>query len=165
MKYKRVFLNNYSYFITIVTYRRIPILIDNIEILRDAFKRAKKRYNFTIDAIVILPDHMHMIITPEKSSDYPKIVSHVKRSFVYGIKNSKKSFKNMLFDNRKIKLTSSQYRRKHSGIWQERFYEHTIRDEKDYLSKLEYIYNNPVKHNLIDEPQNWQYSSFYRENT
>ena len=160
MRYRRVFLENHSYFITIVTYKRIPILIDNIDILRDAFKRAKQKYKFKIEAIVILPDHLHMIITPKNPLDYPKIISHIKRSFVYGIVNSNNKIADIL--NRKINLTSSQYKRKHSGIWQERFYEHTIRDEKDFYSKLEYIYKNPLKHNLIENPDYWKHSSFYK---
>ena len=159
MRYRRVFLENYSYFITIVTYKRVPILIENIDILRDAFKRAKRKYRFRIDAIVILPDHLHMIITPNNAFEYSKIVSHIKRSFVYGVVNKDKKVSAIV--NRKINLSTSQYKRKHSGIWQERFYEHTIRDEKDFYSKLEYIYKNPVKHNLIENPDYWEYSSFY----
>ena len=72
--YTRIFLNGYSYFLTMKTYQNNPILIQNIELLRKSFKESKSKYSFEIEAIVILPDHIHMIITPEKAEDYPHII-------------------------------------------------------------------------------------------
>ena len=57
-------------------------------------------------------------------------------------------------------LSNSSYRRKLSGIWQKRFYEHTIRDEKDWLEKISYIKYNAVKHKLVEVWDDWEYSSF-----
>ena len=59
--YKRIFLPDHYIFITMVTKCRNLILIDNIELLRNSFKTVKKKYNFEIYGIVILPDHVHMI--------------------------------------------------------------------------------------------------------
>jgi len=151
--YKRLYLDGYSYFITIVTQGRNPILIDNIVLLRDSFKRSKQRYAYYIDAIIILPDHLHMIMTPKNANDYPKIISHIKRSFVYGLDKNLK-------DTAKDKLTTSSYHRKLSGIWQKRFYEHTIRNEKDWLEKMHYIQHNAIKHGYVDNCEQWKYSSF-----
>jgi len=151
--YTRLYLDGYSYFITIVTQGRNPILIDNIALLRDSFKRSKQRYDYHIDAIIVLPDHLHMIITPKNANDYPKIISHIKRSFVYGLDKNLK-------DNAKNKLTTSSYHRKLSGIWQKRFYEHTIRNEKDWLEKMHYIQHNAIKHGYVNNCEQWQYSSF-----
>lgn len=154
MNYRRIFANGYSYFITMVTQERKPLLIENIELLRNAFRLSKQRHIYKIDAIVILPDHLHMIITPENANEYPKIISHIKRSFVYGLDNDIKN-------EAKTRLSSAKYRRGNSGIWQERYYEHTIRDEKDWLEKLEYIKTNPVKHHLVENINQWKHSSFY----
>ena len=151
--YKRLYLDGYSYFITIVTQGRNPILIDNISLLRDSFKRSKQRYRYHIDAIIILPDHIHMIITPKNPQNYSKIITHIKRSFIYGLDKVVK-------EEAKLNLTSSSYQRKLSGIWQKRFYEHTIRDEKDWLEKMHYIQHNAVKHELVDNWEQWEYSSF-----
>jgi len=153
MKYKRIFADGYSYYLTIVTHRRKPILIDNIDLLRYAFKLSKKKYEYKIDAIVILPEHIHMIITPKIATDYSKIISNIKRSFVYGLDKQLK-------EEGKAEISSSKYHRKQSGIWQERFYEHTIRDEKDWLEKMEYIKNNPIKHRHVENLNDWKYSSF-----
>ena len=123
-----------------VTHRRKPLLVDNIDLLRYAFALSKKKYVYSIDAIVILPDHLHMIITPKISTEYSQIISSIKRSFVYGlVGRGVLSPTHEMVENRKVNLSPSKYHRKHSGIWQERFYEHTIRDEKDWLEKMEYI--------------------------
>ena len=153
MNYKRIFLEKYSYYLTLVTYRRQPLLVDNIELLRDAFKRSKRKYRYSINAIVILPDHLHMIITPQIATDYPKIIRAIKRSFVYGLDSRIKA-------EAKTVLNTQKYKRGHAGIWQERYYEHTIRDEKDMLEKFTYMKNNPIKHGYIENTQEWQYSSF-----
>ena len=63
--YKRLFLDGYSYYLTIVTHKRMPLLIEHIEALRESFRESKQHYSYTINAIVILPDHLHMIITPD----------------------------------------------------------------------------------------------------
>ena len=81
MTYRRVFLDGYSYYITMVTHQRNPILIENIELLRESFKYAKSLFLFHIDAIVVLPDHVHMIINVKSAKDYPKIISSIKRYF------------------------------------------------------------------------------------
>ena len=152
--YIRVFEENYSYFITVVTDKRRAILIENIDLLRKSFQLSMKSYSYVIDAIVILPDHFHMIITPQRSNEYPKIISHIKRSFLYGLGEE---FKNEC----KIQISSSQYKRQVSGVWQKRFYEHTIRNEKDLYLHLDYILQNPVKHGYVENADHWKYSSFY----
>jgi len=153
MKYRRMYLDSYSYYLTLVTQGRKPLLIDNIDVLRYAFKLSKKKYVYDIEAIVILPDHIHIIIRPKISTEYSKIVRHIKRSFVYGLSQELK-------DQAKVEISHAKYNRGHAGIWQERFYEHTIRDEKDWLEKMEYIKYNPIKHNLVENLADWKYTSF-----
>ena len=107
--YKRVYLAGHSYFITMVTQGRMPILVDNIALLRDSFKRSMQRYNYHIDAIVVLPDHLHMIIMPKNPKEYSKIIAHIKRNFVYGLDASLKT-------KAKLHLSTSGYKRKLSAI-------------------------------------------------
>ena len=161
--YKRLFLDGHSYFITIVTHRREPILIDHIDLLRKSFALSKKRYGYKIEAVIVLPDHIHMIITPQKADKYPKIISHIKRSFVYRLTVGRGTLTptSESITKRKQQLSSSQYKRQHSGIWQQRFYEHTIRDEKDWSEKMVYIQHNAVKHGLVDDWTLWEYSLFF----
>jgi len=151
-----MYLDGYSYFITMVTQGRKPLLVEHIALLRDSFRRSKERYDYEIDAIIVLPDHLHMIITPDNPAEYSKIITHIKRSFVYGLDNSTK-------EKAKHTLSSSSYRRQLSGIWQKRFYEHTIRDEKDWLEKMHYIQHNAIKHAYVERWEQWNYSSFVKK--
>ncbi len=149
--YKRIFLDGYSYYLTIVTHGRNPILIENIELLRESFRVSRKKYDYRIDAIVILPEHFHMIITPKKSMDYPKIVRAIK---YYFSKHCNEKYYAYMEQSKSRNLRGSK------PIWQKRFYEHTIRDEKDYYEKLNYIYNNPIKHEYVENIEDWKYSSY-----
>ena len=79
--YKRIFLDGYSYYFTIVTHQRNPILIENIELLRESFRVSKREYSYKIDTIVVLPDHIHLIITPKRAKDYPHIIRTIKQYF------------------------------------------------------------------------------------
>jgi len=147
--YKRIFLDGYSYYFTIVTHLRKPILIDNIQILRDSFRESMCYYDYHIDAIVILPDHIHMIITPKNADEYPKIIHAIKYNFS----------KRYTYDE-DIAQSHSRYKRKIQPIWQKRYYEHTIRNEKDYNRCMEYIRINPIKHAYVNNDEKWKYSSF-----
>jgi len=151
--YKRLFLDGYSYFITVVTHKRNPILIENIELLRQSFKESKIKYDYDINAIIILPDHFHMILTPKHAEEYPKIISSIKRHFT---RHCPEHYYTHLTQS------SSRHRRGTKAVWQKRFYEHTMRNEKDIHEKIQYMYHNPVKHQYIDNPKDWEYSSFYK---
>jgi len=153
MKYRRIYLDSYSYYLTLVTQGRKALLVENIDVLRTAFKLSKKKYTYQIEGIVILPDHLHLIIRPKVATEYSKIIRHIKRSFVYGLDQETKA-------QAKAEISHAKYHRGHAGIWQERFYEHTIRDEKDWLEKMEYIKYNPIKHEYVENLADWKYTSF-----
>lgn len=154
MNYRRVYMEGHSYFITVVTHRRRPILIRYIDLLRESFRHAMQRFDFALEAIAVLPDHLHMIIAPKESREYPAIVASIKRHFSHALPpSSKQGFQSY-----------SRRKQRYLPVWQKRFYEHTIRDEKDLQKYLEYIRHNPVKHGLVDTPEQWNYSSFSRQN-
>ena len=142
MNYKRLFIPNTLIFITVVTKDRNNILIEHIDYLRKSFTLTKQNYSFDIIAIIINPDHFHMIIKPENIKEYPKIIGSVKSNFTK-LSNLEHSINN----NRE------------SNIWQRRYWEHTIRDENDLYKHIDYIHYNSIKHHNI-APKDWEYSSF-----
>ena len=81
MNYKRVFVPNSYVHLIIVAYNRKDIFVENIELLRNAFKNAKQYFNFEIVAICVLPNHIHMILNPDNIKDYPKIITSIKYYF------------------------------------------------------------------------------------
>ncbi len=154
MEYRRVFLPGGTFFFTLVTFQRRPILScpENIQLLRNAFQYTLDRHPFTIVANVILPDHMHFIWTlPEDSSDYSTCWRLIKSHFTRNWK-------------REIGFGKSDSRRKkgEADVWQRRFWEHLIREEDDLSRHVEYIHYNPVKHGLVSAAAEWRYSSFMK---
>ena len=142
--FKRYFQNKNIVFITIVTYNRQQILIENIELLRRSFKNVK--YNYEIIAGTVMPDHLHILIRTDKASDYSKIISSFKSSF------SRSMPKNM-------NQTVCQLNRREKGTLQRKYYDHIIRDERDFNKHLDYIHYNSVKH-LNISPKDWEFPSF-----
>ncbi len=153
MNYKRLFLKNYPYFITVVTHQRNPILIENIDLLRESFKYAKTKFDFDIEAIVILPDHFHLIIELDNPKEYSKIIGVIKSYF-------SKNCDTKYYEH--LQQSYSREKQNYKPIWQKRFYEHTIRDERDLKLRLDYIHFNPVKHSLVSSVSDWEYSSFHK---
>ena len=147
MKYKRLFIPDSYIFLTVVTNQRKNILIKNIKLLRESFQNAKKHFDFEITASVILPDHFHILIKPENIKEYPKIITAIK--FYFSRRYNAVGQECPTYDRTK-------------GIWQRRYYEHTINDEKDLNNHLDYIHFNPIKHGHIEKVKDWEYSSFHK---
>ena len=148
MQYKRLFIENSYVFITIVTAKRRKILLKNIQILREAFKRTIQSFNYEIYAICILPEHIHMIIKPYDINDYPKIIYSMKYYF------------SKYINVEKISLSESKIKKGEKGVWQRRYWEHTIRNEQDFYRHLDYIHYNPIKHNLVKSSKDYKYTTF-----
>lgn len=148
--YRRAFLQNSYVFITMVTFHRKPILTNNIELLRESFKHVQKFYNYEIFAVSVLPDHLHLLLKPENIDEYPKIISSIKHYFSRNI------------DMKEPNLSYSNINKREKGIWQRRYWEHTIQDEPDLYKHLDYIHYNPVKHGYANNVKNWKYSSFLK---
>ena len=154
--FRRIYAEGHPYFITMVTENRRPLLVENINLLRDAFRHSKSFFDYTIDSIVIMPDHLHMVIVPKEYDAYPKIVRSIKTHFSKRLK-SLESWAEV-----PTLRTQSQVKKRELGIWQRRFYEHTVRDDRDLQRLRDYIHYNPVKHRLATSVAAWEYSSFER---
>ncbi len=149
MEFRRYYQSGGCYFFTVVTQNRQPILTcpDNINRLRKTLLHIKSKRPFVIDAIVILPDHLHTIWRlPEGDADFSTRWRMIKHDFSITVQNDVKS--------------RSQQQKGEKGIWQRRFWEHVIRNEADWHRHIDYIHYNPVKHGYVDSPTTWPYSSF-----
>ncbi|WP_265089765.1 REP-associated tyrosine transposase [Psychrobacter sp. H7-1] len=151
MQYRRYYKEGASYFFTInLADRSSDLLIKEVAILREAFRTVKKKHPFHIDAIVILPDHLHLLCTlPNNDSDFSKRIRLIKYYFSYHIAKTEP-------------ISISRQRKSERGIWQRRFWEHCIRDEADYIAHINYIHMNPVKHGHVEHVKDWKYSSFHK---
>jgi putative transposase len=148
--YRRYFVAGATYFFTIVTYRRRPIFGDqkNVELFRDAIRTVKRELPFDINAAVVLPDHIHFLWTLPRGDDaYSKRMGRVKVEFTRAFKPN---------DRKPIRVSRSCQQRHERDVWQRRFWEHLVRDERDFDLRFDYIHWNPVKHGLVKCPHFWQ---------
>ena len=154
--YRRSNTRGGTYFFTVVTHHRQPILCN--ENIRNALRRAiidtRREHPFGIDGWVLLPDHMHCIWTlPPDDRDYGMRWARIKRHV------SKHC--GTIFHRSELK-SPSRKRRHESTLWQRRFWEHRIRDDRDFQTHMDYIHFNPVKHGIVKQVRDWPYSTFHR---
>src|SRR5437868_5982627 len=137
VQYRRSRVPGGSYFFTVtLADRRSQMLVEHVALLRECFRTARARAPFRTDAVVILPDHLHAIWTlPPGDHDYAGRWRSIKAAFTRGLKA------------RDIPI--EHYRNGDHGLWQRRYWEHTLRDEEDFRHHVEYIWFNPVKHGHV----------------
>lgn len=151
--YRRNITEGGIYFFTLVIQdRKQDLLTRYITELKQAFKEAEAKYPFEIIAIVILPDHLHLLIRlPENDANYAIRLGYLKTKFTQKLPIALRN------------PSDSQLKKGEAGIWQRRYWEHFIRDEKDLEQHIHYIYYNPVKHGYVRSVYEWKYSSFHRD--
>ena len=149
--YRRNFARGGTYFFTVnLEDRRLKLLTQHIDPLRQAFRYVRTRHPSTIDAIVVLPEHLHAIWTlPEDDGDYATRWRLIKSTFSRALPLGEI-------------VSRSRSERSERGIWQRRYWEHTVRDEGDFARHVDYIHYNPVKHGHVPRVTDWPHSSFHR---
>ncbi|HSH30442.1 MAG TPA: transposase [Thiohalobacter sp.] len=150
-QYRRHIVAGGTYFFTVnLADRSSRLLIEQIALLRRAVTETRQEHPFDIDAIVILPDHLHAIWTlPAGDADFPARWRKIKARF------------SRLLPERKV-VSGSLRQKNEKGIWQRRFWEHAIRNPSDLRNHIDYIHYNPVKHGHCRCVSDWPYSSFHR---
>jgi len=140
MQYRRAKTPGATYFFTVVTFRRRKILCEpeNLKLLRAAIEKIRNSHPFTIDAFVLLPDHLRCIWTlPPDDADYSIRWNRIKG---YVSAHCAEQY-------RTARSASQQHKRAQT-FWQPRFWEHQIRDGRDFEKHCDYIHWNPVKHGV-----------------
>ena len=130
--------------------RGSELLTREVVVLREAVRRTKLERPFTIDAWVVMPDHLHAVWTlPESDVDYAVRWAVIKARFSREMPHT-------------ARRTSHEARREH-GIWQRRYWEHHIRSDQEKTAAIRYCWLNPVKHGFVTDPAAWPYSSYHRD--
>ncbi|MBI3772502.1 MAG: transposase [Gammaproteobacteria bacterium] len=152
--YRRSRVPGTIYFFTVNTYRRQRILThpEVINALRKALRSVRAQHPFRIDALVILPDHLHALWTlPPGDADYATRWSLIKRQVSQASRHLITHEQN-----------DSQKKRREIGFWQRRYWEHQIRNDTDFTRHVDYAHYNPVKHGLVAQVRDWPHSTFHR---
>lgn len=116
---------------------------NNVALLRETMREAKKFHPFEMRAYAFMPDHFHLLICLLGLTNISNLLQSIKRNFT-------RNYKVLYGIDAPLKL------------WQRSFYDHVIRDERDYLNHLHYIHYNPVKHGYVTRPEDYPHTS-YRE--
>ena len=150
-EYRRAHVPGASWFFTVNLAQRKGnrLLVDRIDSLRSVFEVVKARHSFRMDAVVILPEHLHCILTlPEGDANYSTRWNLIKGNFSRLVEAGER-------------ISNSRAKRGERGIWQRRFWEHMIRDQQDFNRYVDYIHWNPVKHGWVKRVVDWPHSSFH----
>ncbi|QDT46105.1 Transposase IS200 like protein [Symmachiella dynata] len=154
--YRRARVPGGCYFFTVVTDRRAPILCHPAarSFLGRVIRECRQRWPMFINAMVLLPDHLHTIWTlPSGDDRYAARWGWIKKEFAkHWVERGGKQ----------QSISSSRRNQRRHGVWQPRYWEHTIEDDNDFERHFDYIHYNPVKHRFAGCPKNWQWSSFHR---
>ncbi len=150
--YRRAYRPGGTYFFTVSLLQRHSndLLVRNIDLLRDVVRDVQRQHPFIIHSWVTLPEHLRCVIElPEGDSDFSLRWRLIKLQFSKSIPKTER-------------LSPVRAARGERGIWQRRFWEHVIRDERDFQAHMDYVHINPMKHGLVSRVQDWPYSTFHR---
>jgi len=151
MRYRRADVPGATYFFTVnLADRQCRLLVEQVDALRDVMRGVRQRHPFYIDAIVILPDHLHALWTlPAGDADFATRWSLIKAGFSRRLPPGER-------------VNPSRVAKRERGIWQRRYWEHWVRDDEDYARHVDHIHWNPCKHGHAAHPADWPHSSFHR---
>ncbi|HEV8721971.1 MAG TPA: transposase [Candidatus Binatia bacterium] len=154
-EYRRAYVPDGTYFFTVKTLERQPILTQEHYrlALREAIIDVRTKLPFQSLAWVLLPDHLHAIWKlPESDADFSMRWSLIKQHVTRQCADRAAT----------VLVSQSRQRRREGTISQRRFWEHLIRDETDLERHVDYIHYNPVKHGYVRRTADWPYSTFHR---
>jgi len=154
--YRRLYHDGGTYFFTLVTYDRREFLTSDLarRCLRYAWNQTRRKHPFRVDAVCLLPNHIHCIWTlPEDDCDFSIRWRMLKGLF---------SMRFLARGGHEFNRNTSRTRKGEVAVWQRRFWEHLIKDEDDFVRHADYVHYNPVKHGYTVRPRDWEWSSFHR---
>jgi putative transposase len=150
-RYRRALIPGGIFFFTVaLADRSSDLLVRHVDRLRRIYRMVEERRPFETIAICVLPDHLHALwALPDADADFPLRWSLIKSGFSRGLVSE-------------APRSPSKIAKGERGLWQRRYWEHSILDDADFDRHVDYIHYNPVKHGLVTRVCDWPYSSFKR---
>ena len=138
------------FFTVALAERGSRLLVTEVDRLREAVRATVAERPFRIEAWVVLPDHLHAVWTmPAGDAAYGERWGTIKARFSRGLPAGIRR--------------ASHARRREKGLWQRRFWERHLRDEEGLAAAVRYCWENPVRHGLVERPEDWPWSSWHRD--
>ena len=150
--YRRAWQPGGTWFFTVNLLRRgdNDLLVSRIDLLRDAVQVVRRAHPFHTHAWTVLPDHLHCLLElPDGDTDFALRWRLIKLMFSRALPKTEHR-------------SARRIRTGERGIWQRRYWEHLIRDDRDFAAHMDYVFINPVKHGLVQAVCDWPHSTFHR---
>jgi putative transposase len=140
-KLKRIILPNHCYFLTTVVKDRKKLLKDDTicSIILEDLEFYRRKYGFQLHGYVIMQDHLHLLLSAKENGNISNIMHDFKSHTAQGI---------------------NKVLNRNGALWQEGFYDHVIRDQRDLQRRLDYIHKNPLSSGLVEDVSDYRFSSF-----
>jgi len=149
----RYYGTGHLHFITGSCYRRRPQL--HTARRRDLFlqilEQTRRKYRFVVHGYVLMPEHFHLLITEPEAGDPSVVMKVLKQRFSREVKKLRK---------RRAAGQIGLWDSAPEPVWQKRFYDFNVWSERKRIEKLRYMHRNPVKRGLVEQPEQWRWSSF-----
>jgi putative transposase len=153
---RRFETENQPRFLTFSCYRRLSLLQNDKvkQLLVDQIRKSRQETHFDLHAWVIMPEHVHLLITPGlPDNPIPRVLDSIKTPVARQVTQRWKDLNAKILDRIRLADGKTRFWQKGGG------YDRNIRDEEEYREKCDYIHNNPVKRGLVTSPLDWPWSS------
>ena len=159
---KRFYGHHDLHFITFSCYGRKPLLAkaEHRDLVLQVLEHMRLCYRFVLVGYVIMPEHVHLLVSEPEEGTPSTVVQAIKLSFARRVLGSRSRGCPM---SRVFCETWGAKRRNEiaqNRIWERRFYDFNVWTDKKLVEKLRYMHRNPVKLGLVTEPDQWAWSSF-----
>jgi len=154
---KRYNETNALHFITFSCYEREPILTPGRrDLLLEALEEMRVRYQFVVVGYVVMPEHVHLLMSEPEQGNPSTVIQAIKLSFVRKLSKDGCPISRAQFAREVGSLT----RNKSNHFWMKRFHDFNVWSESKSDEKVHYIHQNPVTRGLVERPEDWEWSSF-----
>jgi putative transposase len=151
---KRYYGNHDLHFINCSCYQRQPWLASpqRRDLFLTVLETVRQRYEFVVVGYVVMPDHIHLLIGEPEKGDPSKVMQAVKQGFARRVLKSLR--KRRVAEQQELFAVGAEH------VWQKRFYDFNVYTARKRIEKLRYMHANPVKRGLVQEPEQWRWSSY-----
>ena len=162
---KRYYGFGHLHFITWSCYRRLPLLSDaaSRDLLLTVLERMRDRYRFVVIGYVVMPEHVHVLVSEPQIGNPSIVVQAVKLGFTQRLFGKAP----LLAKDARNGAPIPHYFSEPRHFWQRRFYDFNVWNHGKQFEKLKYMHRNPVSRGLAERPEQWWWSSYrsyaYRE--
>jgi putative transposase len=151
---RRYYGTNELHFIACSCYHRQPWLASpqRRDLFLTVFEAVRQRYGFVVVGYVVMPDHIHLLISEPEKGDPSRVMQAIKQGYSRRVLKAVRK--------RRVAAQPELFAVGAEHVWQRRFYDFNVWTARKRIGKLRYMHRNPVTRGLVQEPEQWPWSSY-----